>query len=91
MTLGTMLEAGTSPRSETGYPLAEFRPTTDSARAQPSTPRRLTACSRPTPLPRSSAAPPLHRTDRIFRRTPLVPCASPASAGQPTGLPHMPK
>jgi len=33
MTVGTVPAAGTSPRSETGYPLAEFRPTTDSARS----------------------------------------------------------
>jgi len=40
-------------------------------------------------LPRSPTAPPLYRTDRISRRTPLVPYAFPVSAGLAAGLPHM--
>ncbi len=73
MTLGTVPEAGMGRRSETRVTPTQSRPTTDSARAQPSTRRR--ACPRvaaPTPLPRSPSAPPLHRTDRIARRQPLV-------------------
>jgi hypothetical protein len=50
MTLGTVPEAGMGRRSETRVTLTESRPTTDSARAQPSTRRR--ACPRVAALSR---------------------------------------
>ena len=77
MTRGTVPAAGTGRRSEPGYPPAESAaPTTDSARAQPST-RRCT-CPRVPPYAASTfagrAAPAPHGSD--FRRPALVPCAS---------------
>jgi hypothetical protein len=56
----------------------------------PCAPACVPAHSRPMPLPRSPAAPPLHRTDRISRRPPLDRCAFPAPASLSAGLPHMP-
>ena len=76
MTLGDVLGVGTGRRSETRVTLTESRPTTDSARTQPSTRQR--ACPRAAALRRfhvrGLAAPAPHGSDSC--RPPLVPCAS---------------
>ena len=89
MTLATVPAARTGPETRSGYPPTESRPRWIALGHSPQPPTRLTACSRPTPLPRSPAPPPCTATDQIFRRTPLVSYAFPASAGLPAGLPLM--
>ncbi len=77
MTLGTVPEAGMGRRSETRVTPTQSRPTTDSARAQPSTRRR--ACPRVAALRRCH----VRRPRRPCTARTGFPAASLWSARQP--------
>lgn len=88
MAVETVPAAGTGLEAKSRYPPAESRRRLTALGHSPNAPARPTAYSRAATAFAGRATRAPYGPD--FRRTSLVPCAFPASAGLPAGLPHMP-